>query len=770
MELAPWGESTFRAIRLGASACLGIGLGLWGSWIPIGWNLLHSLSLTIAVVIGMLINGSVHGIAYQVRNLPGILCWISLTTGLGSLQGPALPEASSMFASPAPSGLLGSDLLLVQVFRQDSPTRYRAVMYRRMVNSMPDRRWHAYSMGSEILLSLPYSPQPRDAMEKSLPKVGDHLLTEATHLRSIMGPKNPGQGDLRDYYQSQGLGFELNLNQGGAYRILNQDKYRMSSVRWDDQSFKVRFGRWQSHWSHRMDLNISDSVGRALSKALLLGWRVDLSQELQDGFRNSGTVHLLAVSGMHVLFIYKILQWIMRGLYLILVAFQRQSGLVHKPPKWLIFIVLSSLILAYALLTGGAPSAMRAAMVVIWMDWSAMLYGNRNASSALLLIAILLIIIEPFSWKDPGFQLSFGAVGGLLWLYAPLWKLARMDQRALAIRYPASLVGMSLVTQVVTAPLCWFHFGQFPNYFLLANLVLVPLSSPLLILAIVWTLVGSSLFVGKVLAWFGEFLFGIAAQWTSTIGNWPEAVSYHWDFNGSDLALSFTMLGILMMGLHCGTSFRKSHKRRKMFHQLAVILWCGWMLGIAHRNVRWFQEGMTPECVVFGLSSGNCLVVRDGSGLLWSGDRSGLTDRRPVQWIRRKSRLSDHPMAFTDTGPSCRLLQWNMSVTLIAGVKDTFKLRPTRSGPLRLLHAYGNKHFRLNQKVDIIVLGPLTRMQWPKSQSPSHLILTGGHSQEYRRFIASLCLRQGIVFCDLNHSILPDYKVISPYPLPNWSL
>lgn len=62
---------------------------------------------------------------------------------------------------------------------------------------------------------------------------------------------------------------------------------------------------------------------------------------------------------------------------------------------------------------------MRAAMVVIWMNLTTALSGNRHASSALVLIAVLLIILEPCSWKDPGFQLSFGAVGGLLWIYTP---------------------------------------------------------------------------------------------------------------------------------------------------------------------------------------------------------------------------------------------------------------------------------------------------------------------------------------------------------------
>ncbi|MEY3574403.1 MAG: hypothetical protein RLZZ617_1001, partial [Bacteroidota bacterium] len=701
------------------------------------------------------------------RLLPGLLCWISLCTGLASLQGPGL---TSVLSRDSPTDYLGSDLLLIQIHRQDGARKYRAIVYQRLKYWKADQKWRCYPFRHPILLSLPYSHQPSEKSGKISIEAGHHLLIEATHLQVIRGPVHPGQADLRDYYRSQGLQMEINLSHGGSYRVIHQELCHGQGEYRTDQSFKVIFGRWQSYWSQRMDLTISDSVGRALSKALLLGWRVDLSQELQEGFRNSGTVHLLAVSGMHVLFVYQILQALMRGLYLLLTAILPQSVKRQDPPKWLIFMVLSTLILAYALLTGGAPSAMRAAMVVIWMNLTTALSGNRHASSALVLIAILLIILEPCSWNDPGFQLSFGAVGGLLWIYTPLWKLMRMDQRGIAIRYPASLLGMSLIAQAVTAPLCWFHFGQFPNYFLLANLFLVPLSSPLLVVAIAWTLTGSTTVLGFALAWVGQFLFGITALITTSIGSWPGAVTYHWDFRVSDLMLVFSMLGLLTLGLFTIIRMSKAHERRGVFRYVALSLLLVWTLFYVNRNTRWLQEDQASQCLVFGLRSGNCLVVRDGLGWLWSGDQEGLNDRRPMEWIRKQPKKPDHPLATLDTGLTCRLLKWNKPVTLIAGMKDTFNLAPSRVGTLQLVHLYGPQAIRLTRKVDAVVLGSRCRIEWPLNQPPTYLIMVGRHSHPFRRLIASLCLQQGIVFCDLSPSNLPDSKVNSPYPTPNRTL
>lgn len=766
MEPLLWTESSRRAIRLGAAACLGTILGVVWPDIPVGWESLHGICLVGAIAWALLMRSCPQRIAYPLRHIPGILCWMSLSAGLASLQCPS-PQVS--FDKRGNS--LSSDLLLLQITRQDGSARFRALVYRRLVSASAEGKWQAHPVHGDILLSLQVPEQPADHGVHQLPVIGDHLLVEASHCQPVRGPQHPGQADLRHYYQSQGMPNEINLSRAGSYKVIRRDSCSSDDWPMKDQSFMVWFGRWQSYWSQRMDRSIEDSVGRALGKALLLGWRVDLSRELQDGFRNSGTVHLLAVSGMHVLFIYQILNGIMRGLYLIAVAIGRGNGWRCNPPKFLIFIVLSSLILAYALLTGGAPSAMRAAMVVVWMNWTRMISGNRHASAALLLTGVLLIILEPKTWQDPGFQLSFGAVGGLLWIYKPLWKLAQMDSKKPIIRYPASLIGMSLVAQAVTAPLCWYHFGQFPTYFLVANLVLVPLSSPLLITSILWTLSGNLPILGPAVAWFGKILFGITALCTSLIGNWPGAVTYHWDFRDSDLAFSLTLLGILMMDLHRMASSRKVYERALMFRRLIITLAIGCIIIIVNRNARWYREGSAAQCVAFGISSGNCLWVRDGAGWLGSGDRDGLTDRRTLQWIRRQCQRPNHPLASDPGDSSCRLLQWKVPLTMIAGLKDTFRLVPTPSGPLRLLHLFGNKHFVISDKVDIVVIGQGTRVDWSEALAPSHLILTGGHNRQYRRFMALQCLKQGIVFCDMSQSILPDSKVISPYTslkMPLW--
>ncbi|MFM8513690.1 MAG: hypothetical protein ACKOBI_08130, partial [Bacteroidota bacterium] len=289
----------------------------------------------------------------------------------------------------------------------------------------------------------------------------------------------------------------------------------------------------------------------------------------------------------------------------------------------------------------------------------------------------------------------------------------------------------------------------------------------LLVVAIVWTLTGSTSILGIAMAWVGQLLFGITALITTSIGSWPGAVTYHWDFRGSDLMLMFSMLGLLTLGLFKIIRLSKSQERRRVFRYVALSLMLFWLLLLVNRNARWLQEDQASQCLVFGLRSGNCLLVRDRLGWLWSGDREGLSDRRTMEWIRKQHKRPDHPWATLDTTLRCRLLQWNEPVTLIAGMKETFNLAPCQGGTLQLVHLFGPQAVQLTRKVDAVVLGSRSRVEWPLSQPPTCLIMVGSHSHLYRRLIASLCLQQGIVFCDLSQSNLPDSKVNSPYPTPN---
>jgi len=211
-----------------------------------------------------------------------------------------------------------------------------------------------------------------------------------------------------------------------------------------------------------MRTQFDDKRSFAVASALVAGYDDEVDQELMHAYSSSGAMHILSVSGMHVALIYQ-------GLNLLL-------GFMKKK-KWsrqLLYAFLISFIWFYAYLTGFAPSVARSAVmlsVVIIARWHG---GNANVFNTLLVTVFALLIYNPYYIADVGFQLSFLAVWGIIYLHPKIFMLLEPPNRMLHWIWEISAV--SLAAQIMTFPLGLFYFHQFPNLFLITNLVVIPLS------------------------------------------------------------------------------------------------------------------------------------------------------------------------------------------------------------------------------------------------------------------------------------------------------
>lgn len=223
----------------------------------------------------------------------------------------------------------------------------------------------------------------------------------------------------------------------------------------------------------------ADPETAAVIRAMALGVSAEADDEIEDAFRNSGTLHVFAVSGLHV------------GLLgFIMLTVLRQIGVQRGVSLWLLLFA----VFAYAFITGWRPSAARAAfMVAIYM--SAVLLDRRSSlQNSLGAAALLLLATDPHQLFMPGFQLSFG----VLWLStigsAPLLKklrpyteldpflppqLASWRQRASSRcrLWLATTVSVSLAAWIGSLPFILGHFQSVTPVAVIANCVLVPLSS-----------------------------------------------------------------------------------------------------------------------------------------------------------------------------------------------------------------------------------------------------------------------------------------------------
>lgn len=217
----------------------------------------------------------------------------------------------------------------------------------------------------------------------------------------------------------------------------------------------------------------------AVVAAMGLGDKSSLSKELRDVYSVTGGAHVLALSGLHLGIIYMLLSWLIVG------------------RRWrnvsLLVIILS--IWAFVFLVGLSTSVVRSAIML--SVYALMSLGHRDKMSlnTLAFTAIVMLLVNPLSLFDIGFQMSFAAVGFIL-LFLPLFEEMAPMQVLLVhpvLKWLMTMMAVSCAAQLGTAPLIAYYFGRFSTYFLLTNLVVIPAVTLILYLSVAVLLVPSLL-------------------------------------------------------------------------------------------------------------------------------------------------------------------------------------------------------------------------------------------------------------------------------------
>ena len=243
----------------------------------------------------------------------------------------------------------------------------------------------------------------------------------------------------------------------------------------------------------------------ALVKALLTGEKSSLSREIKTAFRNSGASHILALSGLHLGIIYGILSKTME-----LMGNSQRMRVVRS-------LLIISTCGIYTLATGAGDSLVRAYIFIILREVAKMTSRYHGLGQILLASLVVQLIIDPLAIRSISFQLSYSAMAGIAFIHPclqGLWERAaelfkdsasedesdisvsradiagwsRLERVAMlcgrlverTARWIWNTVTLSIACQITTAPLAYMYFGTFPLYFMLTNLLTLPLTGLLI--------------------------------------------------------------------------------------------------------------------------------------------------------------------------------------------------------------------------------------------------------------------------------------------------
>lgn len=278
-----------------------------------------------------------------------------------------------------------------------------------------------------------------------------------TELESFRNETNPGSFDAEYYYGTHHYVGRAFITSNCISKIGTRE------------NLNTFFSRWQNEIGDHMKSWLPESVS-GIGVALLLGNKADIDQDVLDSFSNTGAMHVLAVSGLHVGIILVIFQYILSFF----------SRWISKKQSILFSVVL---IWGFGLLSGASPSVIRAVVMFSILALGQVLSRKNNGMNNLILSAIVLLMYDPYYLFDIGFQLSYVALIGILLFQTPVYKLILVKQKWLDWIWKGSAVGIAATIATTPFMLYWFH--QFPNYFLLSNIVVMLLGFIVLLFLII---------------------------------------------------------------------------------------------------------------------------------------------------------------------------------------------------------------------------------------------------------------------------------------------
>lgn len=284
------------------------------------------------------------------------------------------------------------------------------------------------------------------------PPAEGSLITFSADVQPIAPPQNPGAFDYRKYMAANNVYHQVYLNTYSWKLLESPQGFSLSRL-----AHKIS----QKFISTLHDNGLKGKEF-AVASALLLGHKDMLDNETLQDYSGAGVMHILCVSGLHVGVIFMIVSFLLGFMK------KRGSQLVFKT-----FLILIT-IWAYSLLTGLSPSVMRAATMFSFISIGNASRRYVHIINSLAVSAMFLLLINPLVISNIGFQLSYLAILGIVFINKPIAGLWNPTNRIAS--YAWGLIAVSIAAQIATTPLALLYFHQFPLYFIPANLVAVPVS------------------------------------------------------------------------------------------------------------------------------------------------------------------------------------------------------------------------------------------------------------------------------------------------------
>lgn len=412
---------------------------------------------------------------------------------------------------------------------------------------------------------------------------GTQILVDKK-LQPITNSGNPGAFDYNRYCLFHNITAQV---------FLKDQEYKMlpgKNISWLQQTlFNLRDAT-----IHNLQQYIPGEKEQGVAEALLIGYREDLDKDLVQAYSNTGVVHIIAISGLHLGMIYGLMVWIFG-------VFKRFKIARIIKPFAILFVLWT-----FTLIAGAVPSIMRSAVMFSFIVFGEMIGKKSNIYNTLAASAFCMLVYDPYMLWDVGFLLSYAAVVSIITFMQPIYGLIYYKNKSLDKLW--SLMSVTLSAQVLTIPIVVFYFHQFPNFFLITNFLVVPLSAFILYGEILLLLFAFfppvANFIGNIL----HYMLEAMNAYIENINALPVAV-----WNNIQLNVAETWL---LFGIFISLTIWLMYKSSKIF---ITVLAFGCVFSIA-LCIDYIERNKQQKLIVYNITKHTAIDVLQGSHYSFTGD------------------------------------------------------------------------------------------------------------------------------------------------------
>lgn len=475
------------------------------------------------------------------------------------------------------------------------------------------------------------------------------ILAFNKRIRPVNNTGNPGSFDYWQYCFFQGISHQVYLKKN-EFLVSDKNEKKWFTVLILDARKKIL---------RILRSNTKDEKSLGLAEALLIGYKNDLDKQLLQSYSNTGVVHVIAISGLHLGIIYVLLLQLFKPL--------RNK----KNTRWLASIIIIAVLWLFSILSGAGPSVLRSVLMFSCIIIGETIARRTSIINSICFSAFVLLCYNPYWLWDAGFQLSYSAVLSIVIFMKPVYNIFYFKNKLIDNVW--KLQAVTIAAQLLTTPVSLFHFHQFPNFFLITNLVAVPLSSIILI-------AGITLCVFYPLPSFGQSLGNIISNLIHFMNTYIERIETIPFSTWTGINISIAQALFLYLALFGVSIWMLDRIKAGIYTALVSILA---FLLIRDHSFKKCEE--QEKLIVYNINRQLAVEVISGRNFHFIGDNSAIMDKSNFDYHIKGSRIHHRLKSSIHQG------KYGINCSLKLGKNNIFILREGK--------------YNSTLPVDILVLG-----------------------------------------------------------------